>query len=208
MDPQWLIWAKRIQAIAQSGLAYVKDIYDEERYLMLRDLAVEIMEQHSDADKDRIRVAFASDTGYATPKVDVRAVVMREGKLLLVRERMDGGWSLPGGWADVGCSPFQVAVKETREESGYEVKADRLLAVLDKQFHEHPPSPWHVYKIFVACSITGGASAGTEGTMETSEIGFFSPDGLPPLSLERNTERQLLAMIRLYEDPLAPVLCD
>lgn len=207
-DPQWLAWAKRIQAISQSGLAYVKDIYDKERYEMLRDLAVEIMEQHSDADKDRIRVTFASDIGYATPKTDIRAVVMQAGKLLLVREREDGGWALPGGWADVGYSPFQIAVKETREESGYVVKAERLLAVFDKQFHEHPASPWHCYKIFIACSIVGGTAAGGEGTLETSEVGFFSPDNLPPLSLERNTEEQLLTMVRLYADPHAQALCD
>ncbi len=208
MDPQWLIWAKQIQAISQSGLAYVKDIYDKERYDMLRELAVEIMEQYTAADKEQIRMAFASDTGYATPKTDIRAVVMREGKLLLVRERTDGGWSLPGGWADIGFSPFQIAVKETREESGYEVKAERLLAVLDKQNHGHPPSPWHVYKIFIACSIVGGAAATGEGTLETSEVGFFAPDRLPPLSLERNTEEQLQTMVRLYLDPQAQPLCD
>ncbi|MDF2936868.1 MAG: ADP-ribose pyrophosphatase [Paenibacillaceae bacterium] len=208
MDPQWLKWAKQIQAISQSGLAYVKDIYDKERYEMLRELAVEIMEQHSDADKEQIRAAFASDTGYATPKTDIRAVVMKEGKLLLVRERTDGGWSLPGGWADVGYSPFQVAVKETREESGYEVKAERLLAVLDKQFHGHPPSPWHCYKIFIACSLVGGEAAGGQGTLETSEVGFFSPGKLPPLSLERNTEEQVLTMVKLYGEPHAQALCD
>jgi ADP-ribose pyrophosphatase YjhB (NUDIX family) len=207
MEPRWLAWAKQIQAIAQTGLAYGKDIYDVERFEQLRELAVEIMEHHTGADKEAIRLSFASDTGYATPKVDIRAVVVQEGRVLMVREKTDGAWALPGGWADIGYSPFQVAVKEVKEESGYEVQAERLLAVLDKQFHNHPPSPHHIYKMFIACSITGGEAA-SSGTMETSEARFFLPEALPELSVERNTAAQIRTMMELWATPASPVMCD
>lgn len=206
-EPQWLSWAKQIQAIAQTGLAYAVDVYDAERYEMLRQLAVEIMAKHTDTDLETIRLSFAADSGYATPKVDIRAVVMEENKVLLVREKSDGAWALPGGWADVGYSPFQVAVKEVREESGYQVRAVRLLAVFDKQFHGHPPSPHHIYKMFIACTVTGGAAASGE-TLETSGSSFYPIDSLPELSLERNTPEQIRTVAALYGDPKAAVLCD
>jgi ADP-ribose pyrophosphatase YjhB (NUDIX family) len=202
---RWLDWAKQIQGIAQTGLAYAKDIYDIERYQMLRELSIEIMSGYTDVNPEQVRMAFAVEDGYATPKVDIRAVVMQEGQILLVREKTDGAWALPGGWADIGLSPFQVAVKEVREESGYMVKAERLLAVMDKQFYGHPPSPHHVYKCFVACSISGGQA---EGGMETSEVGFFPLDELPELSLERNTADQIRKAAALYSDPSLPVICD
>lgn len=205
-EPQWLAWAKQIQAIAQTRLAYGKDVYDIERYEMLRELAVEILEQHTGASREAIRLSFAAESGYATPKVDVRAVIIEEDRILLVRERLDGAWALPGGWADIGLSPFQTAVKEVREETGYEAQAERLLAVFDKQFQEHPPSPHHIYKFFIGCRITGGVAA--KGTLETSEARFFSLDMLPELSVERNTARQIRTVAALYLDPAAPVLCD
>lgn len=205
MDLRWLEWAKQIQAIAQTGLAYAKDVYDEERYAMLRDLSVKILSEYTEVDPGKVRMVFAAEDGYATPKVDIRAVVLQEGRILLVREKADGAWALPGGWADIGLSPFQVAVKEVREEAGFEVRADRLLAVMDKQFHAHPPSPHHVYKCFVACSIVGGQAA--EG-METSGVAFFPLDQLPELSLERNTSEQIRTMAKLCSDPSLPVMCD
>lgn len=163
------------------------------------------MSGYTQVSPERIRMAFTAEDGYATPKVDIRAVVMRDGCILLVREKADGAWSLPGGWADIGLSPFQVAVKEVREEAGYEVIAERLLAVMDKQFHQHPPSPHHVYKCFVACSIAGGQAS---GGMETSEVGFFPLEHLPELSLERNTAEQIRTVAALYYDPSLPVICD
>lgn len=153
MSAKWLEWAKQIQAISQIGLAYSKDVYDLERYEMLRDLSLEIMSEYTDLHQEKIRDLFANETGYATPKVDIRAVVFREGKLVLVREKLDGFWALPGGWADIGLSPSEVAVKEVKEEAGLEVKADRLLAVFDKKFHEHPESPYHVYKFLCSAPL-------------------------------------------------------
>lgn len=189
MQLKWLEWAKQIQAISQAGLTYSKDMYDLERFEMLRDLSVEILSEYTGVEQEQVRSLFAGEKGYATPKVDVRAVVFRDERLLLVREKVDGDWALPGGWADIGLSPKEVAAKEVLEESGLIVEPVRLLAVLDKKFHDHPPEPWHVYKMFVLCEETGGeARAG----METMEVGFFSKDRLPPLSRERNTLKQVL----------------
>jgi len=194
VQPKWLEWARTIQAISQAGLAYSKDMYDLERFEQLRELSVEIMQEYTDAGTERIRSLFAAEEGYATPKTDVRGVVFRDGRILLVREKQDGAWSLPGGWADIGLSPKEVAVKEVREESGLEVTAVRLLGVLDNRRHGHPPSPWHVYKLFVLCEIVGGE----EGAgMETTEVGFFPEEGLPELSLERNTPEQLAWLFSL-----------
>lgn len=188
MQLKWLEWAKQIQAISQAGLAYSKDIYDLERFEMLRDLSVEIMNQYTEVESDKIKTLFASETGYATPKVDVRGVVFEQDKILLVREKLDGDWALPGGWADIGLSPKEVVVKEVKEEAGLEVQPVRLLGVLDKKFHDHPPAASHVYKMFILCEVTGGeAQAG----LETLQVGYFSEDELPPLSAERVTLKQI-----------------
>ncbi|WP_438448041.1 NUDIX hydrolase [Gorillibacterium sp. sgz5001074] len=205
MNMRWLDWAKQIQAIAQTGLAYGRDVYDIERFEQLRELSVEIMSHYTEVSPEKLRTAFASDEGYATPKVDIRAVIIEDGRILMVKEKADGAWSLPGGWADIGLSPFQIAAKEVREEAGYEVEAERLLAVLDKQFHNHPPDAFHIYKLFIACRIVGGSASG--GT-ETSEVGFFGPEELPELSVSRNTAEQIHLMFRLYADPGLPVVCD
>ncbi|GIP53388.1 NUDIX hydrolase [Paenibacillus vini] len=188
MQLKWLEWAKQIQAISQAGFAYSKDIYDLERFEMLRDLSVEIMNQYTEVESDKIKTLFASETGYATPKVDVRGVIFEQDKILLVREKLDGDWALPGGWADIGLSPKEVVVKEVKEEAGLEVQPVRLLGVLDKKFHDHPPAASHVYKMFILCEVTGGeAQAG----LETLQVGYFSEDELPPLSAERVTLKQI-----------------
>ena len=205
MQLKWLEWAKQIQAISQNGLAYSKDIYDIERFEQLRDLSIEILREYTAVDSEQIRLLFANETGYATPKVDVRGVVFRDHQILLVRERLDGAWALPGGWADVGLSPKEVVVKEIREESGFEVEAVRLLGVIDKKFHPHPPSPSHVYKFFILCDIIGGEAK--EG-METLQVGFFDEDSLPQLSTERNTEQQVRKLFDYLRNPGLDVFCD
>ncbi|KWX85234.1 ADP-ribose pyrophosphatase [Paenibacillus riograndensis] len=205
MEEKWLTWAKEIQAIAQTGLAYAKDVYDIERYQALRELSVDILADYTFESKEKIRLAFAGEKGYSTPKVDVRGVIFREEKILLVREKLDGHWALPGGWADIGRSPREVAVKEMAEESGFQAEALRLLAVLDKKFHHHPPEPYHVYKMFILCRITGGAAA--EG-VETSGVAFFAEDELPELSEERNTREQLRIMFEYLRNPEKPVILD
>jgi ADP-ribose pyrophosphatase YjhB (NUDIX family) len=202
---KWLEWIKTMQAISQIGLTYTKDVYDRERYEQLRELSVEIMSAYTDQPVEKTRMLFANETGYATPKVDVRAVVLQENRLLLVKERAEGEWSLPGGWADVGFSPGEVAVKEVKEESGFDVKAERLLAVLDRGKHEHPPLPYHVYKIFIHCKLVGGVAA---TGIETDAVGFFPVDDLPQLSQDRNTTAQVELMFELARNPNSQTVFD
>ncbi|MCM3748675.1 NUDIX hydrolase [Paenibacillus pasadenensis] len=204
-EPKWLSWAREMQAIAQTGLTYSRDVYDSERYEQLRRLSIEIMSSYTGAGEKEIEMSFAAGEGYATPKVDVRGVVFRNGKLLLVRERSDGCWCLPGGWAETGLSPRENAVKEIREESGFETRAVRLLAVLDKLKHSHPPGANHIYKLFLLCEITGGEAS---GGVETSEAAFFAEHELPPLSLSRNTAEQLALMFEYMRNPNKPALID
>jgi ADP-ribose pyrophosphatase YjhB (NUDIX family) len=205
VEQKWLSWAKEIQAIAQTGLAYARDVYDVERYQALRELSVDILANYTYESKEKIRLSFAGDDGYCTPKTDIRGVVFHEDRILLVREKLDGKWALPGGWADIGLSPSEVAVKEIREESGFETQAVRLLAVMDKKFHNHPPDAYHIYKFFILCRIVGGAAA--EG-VETSGVCFFAEDELPELSLERNTAEQLHTMFQYLRNPDQPVILD
>ncbi|AOT70254.1 NUDIX hydrolase [Geosporobacter ferrireducens] len=205
MKYPWIEIAKKIQALAQSGLTYANNSYDIERYEALRDISIEMMALFSDMEMEQVRELFANETGYQTPKVDVRGVIFQENKILMVQENIDGCWSLPGGWADIGLSPAEVAVKEVLEEAGYAVKALRLLAVMDKKNHPHPPSPYHIYKIFIQCEITGGAP---KAGMETSDVKFFGKNELPELSLDRNTQCQIYKMFEFLDDPHKPSLFD
>ncbi|UNJ81242.1 NUDIX hydrolase (plasmid) [Bacillus sp. CMF21] len=205
MEPKWLEWAKQLQSISQAGLTYSKDVYDLERFELIRNISVEILSQHTDMDKKVINDLFANETGYATPKVDIRAVVFKDNKILLVRENTDGFWSLPGGWGDIGLTPSEVAVKEVKEESGFDVKATKLLAVLDKKCHPHPPSPYHVYKMFIQCEIIGGQPM--EG-IETSAVEFFAENELPPLSIARNTKTQIEMAFKHLHNPKETVYFD
>ncbi|QRV10095.1 NUDIX hydrolase [Bacillus velezensis] len=202
MEPKWLEWAKQLQSAAQAGLAYSKDIYDIERFEEIRKISVDIMAHHTGIDKRIIKDVFADDTGYPTPKVDIRAAVFKDQSILMVREKSDGRWALPGGWADIGISPGETAVKEVKEESGIDVKPVKLLAVMDKKCHSHPPSAAHVYKVFIRCEIIGGRLR--EGT-ETSAAGFFAETELPPLSEARNTESQIKKMFAYLKHPDEPV---
>ncbi len=205
MDVKWLDWAKQLQSIAQAGLTYSKDVYDIERFEQIREMSVEILSTYTEMESAVIRDLFANETGYATPKVDIRAVVFQNEQILLVKEKTDDCWALPGGWADIGLSPSEVAVKEVKEESGFEVTPIKLLGVLDKKCHPHPPSPYHVYKMFIQCEIIGGQA--TEG-IETSAIDFFSEDNLPPLSTARNTRSQIEMAFNSLKNPEEPVHWD
>ena len=199
-----LRWAQRLQAIAQTGLTYARDPFDRQRYEELREIAIE-MAAEAGAAADAARVAFTSEDSYPTPKVDVRAVVFRGEELLLVREARTGGWTLPGGWADVGDTPGGVAERETREESGYEVRARKLVAVLDKSRHEHPPSLYYTYKMLVLCELVGGEARESH---ETDGVGFFRRDALPRLDLERITPGQLRSAFAHRDDPSLPTEFD
>lgn len=200
----WLTLAQKLQSIAQAGLTFTTNKYDVERFEQIMDAAAEIVAHHSELNKSEVASIFSKEDGYLTPKVDVRGVVLRGNTILLVRETIDGKWALPGGWADVGFTASEVVVKEVQEESGLEVKAERLLAVLDKKCHPHPPDLHYAYKFFFLCHETGGAlSPG----METSDAAFFTLDKLPELSTERNTSSQIETMLRLASGNY-PVLFD
>lgn len=201
MEPKWLEWARRLQAIAQTGLTYAPNQYDVDRYAEVSEIAAEIMAGGSDGQIAPIRDLFARQAGYATPKVDLRGVVFRGDRILLVKEREDGGWTLPGGWADVGESPADGTVREVREESGYETRAMKLLAVYDRNRHGHTPIPFHAYKLFFLCELTGGAPAASS---ETDGVDWFAKDDLPPLSISRVTAAQIHRFFEHYRNPQWP----
>lgn len=199
--PDWLRWAQRLQAIAQTGLTYASDPFDRERYEELRGIAVEMASSGLSAPAEEVRVAFASSLGYPTPKVDVRAVVFRGGELLLVRERRSGRWTFPGGWADAGDTPSLAAERETLEESGYRVRAEKLLAFLDKSRHEHPPSIDYTYKVLVGCRLEGGEPVTSH---EIDAVGFFARSAIPDLDLDRTTPGQVELAWAHRADPSRP----
>ena len=188
MNEALVQWAQKIQALSQTGLTYAKDPYDRARYEELREIAAEMLAAPLGAAPSVIAGLFRAEEGYATPKVDVRGVIIQDGKVLLVRERSDGLWTLPGGWADVGDPPSGAVEREIREESGYEAKAIKLLALYDRNLHGHPPMAFHVYRAFFRCEITGGSPALSD---ETDGVDFFTLDNLPPLSIERVTAKQV-----------------
>ncbi|MGH0427932.1 NUDIX hydrolase N-terminal domain-containing protein [Bacillus hominis] len=197
MTIKWIDWVKQIQSIAQAGLTYSKDVYDIERFQQLRDISTSMMSHYTKTDWEVVEKLFASETGYQTPKVDIRAVIFQNEKLLFVKEKSDGKWALPGGWADIGHTPTEVAAKEVLEETGYEVAHFKLLAIFDKEKHQPSPSATHVYKIFIGCEIVGGEK---KTSIETEEIGFFGEDELPDLSIARNTEWQIKEMFAFMKD--------
>lgn len=205
MPVSWVERAKRIQAIAQSGLTYSSNEYDIERYEELRSISVAMMSEYSNTPLEKVGRLFASEKGYQTPKVDVRAIIIKDNKILMVKEKLDGCWALPGGWADVGYTAGEVAVKEVKEEAGLDVLPVKLLAVLDKKCHPHPPSPYHIYKLFILCDCIGGQA---EAGMETSDVGYFAEESLPELSVERNTESQIRLMFEYVREPHKHCLFD
>jgi ADP-ribose pyrophosphatase YjhB (NUDIX family) len=205
----FLAIAQRLQALAQAGLFYSADKpFDRERYEEISDLSVQIISNLTDEPIEKIAPLFTAERdGYQTPKVDIRAVIFDEhNKILMVREKIDNGWALPGGWGDVGYTPSEVAVKEVQEETGLDVKAVRLLAVLDKKCHPHPPQAWYVYKMFILCEKTGGAIL--ENTTEISQVAYFGKDEIPPVSIDRNTTSQIAMMFDFLENPEKMVILD
>jgi ADP-ribose pyrophosphatase YjhB (NUDIX family) len=205
MSYQWLEWAQRIQALSQSGLAFSKDIYDIERYEELRMISAEIMQEHTGLDMQKIKDLFMNDTGYQTPKVDVRGVIFQDDEILMVKEKIDDRWSLPGGFCDIGLSAAENIIKEIKEESGYDVVPTKLLAVLDKNKHPHPPEPFHYYKLFIQCEIIGGQMM---TGIETSDIMFFPESHIPSLSTNRVVESQIKTLFEFSRDPHKETLFD
>ena len=180
--------ADSLFAIAQNGLLFTKDPFDKERYLQIKKIAALILAEKSTLTPDIIIDLFSCEKGYATPKVDVRGAVFKDNKILLVKERSDQLWTLPGGWIDINESPSEAVCKEILEESGFETKAIKLMALFDKNKHPHPPQLPHTYKIFFICELIGGEK---RPSIETSEVEFFEKDKLPNLSLYRVIAAQI-----------------
>ncbi len=199
----WLEIAKKINSIAHTGLTFTKDKFDKERYEDLLDLSMVILNNITAIDFSKLDFVFNRDIGYQTPKVGIRAVVMQEDKILLVKEKMDNKWSLPGGYADTGMLPSEIAVNEVKEESGFDVKPTRILGLIDYNKHQKRPFPFDIYQLFMECEIIGGEA---KTGIETSDVQFFSIDNLPELSERRVTTKQILKMYELSKNKnLAPI---
>jgi ADP-ribose pyrophosphatase YjhB (NUDIX family) len=188
MKDKWLEWATRLQSIAQAGLTFGENQYDLDRYQQLRNLSVEIMHEYTGVSNEKIRDLFASETGYQTPKVDIRASVFRDNKILMVKEKIDGAWSLPGGWADVNSSVSESAVRECLEEAGAKVRPKRIVAIHVANRHCEFLYPCTIYKVIVECELI---ESNFVSNTETLEADFFPIDSLPRLSTERNTRSQI-----------------
>jgi len=203
--PRWLQWARGIQALAQTGQTYALNDWQSERYQRLMEIAAEIISEHTRLPLDPIVESFKAQPGYATLKVDVRGAVFREGRLLLVREKMDGGWTMPGGWADVGDAPAAGAEREVWEESGFHVKARRLIGVYDANRVE-PMQLYHAVKLVFLCDIVDGQATPSS---ETSEVAFFAKDEIPAiLSGERTRPRHIEHAFAALGDPLWAAVFD
>ena len=188
--------AKQLQALAENGLHYSENDYDLDRYQIIEEISLRMLSLLTGISSETIAMATPERNGYRTPKVDVRSVVFNDkDEILLVQERIDSRWSLPGGWCDVGYTPTETAIKETFEEAGIPVKVKRLLAVLDKKCHDHPEDLFYSYKIFLECEAD---SYEIKPGMETLDAGFFSRDSLPELSTPRNTAGQIQLMFDFH----------
>ena len=198
MQDQWVRWAVEIQSLAQAGLAYGRDEYDRERYARLREIAAEMIACKADLPLEKVRGLFCGETGYQTPKIDTRAAVFEGDRILLVHEK-NGTWALPGGWCDVDRSVGENAVKETLEEAGLTVTAERLIAVQDCKRHNYPESVYGIAKVFFLCRRVGGGFA---PNLETTESGYFALDELPEsLATEKITREQIEMCFRAKADP-------
>lgn len=203
--PRWLEWAREIQALSQTGSHYSENEYQRERYHRLVEIAAEIVNEHSDLENGPLIDVFHAQSGYATPRVDVRGAVFQDGKLLLVRERADGGWTMPGGWADVGDVPSEAAEREVWEEAGFHVKARKVIGVYDAN-RVGPLELFHAFKIIFLCELVSGEARSSN---ETSEVRFFGPDEIPDaLSGERTRPRQILDAFSALNHPDIPTVFD
>ena len=203
--PRVLEWAREIQALAQTEFHYAHDDFQRQRCRRLIEIAAEMISESSGIQLELVARAFESQVGYATPKVDVRAAVFDGGRLLFVRERFDGGWTLPGGWVDVGNVPSQAAEREVLEESGFQVKALRLIGVYDGN-RMLPIEVFHAFKIVFLCELLGGAARTSD---ETTEVAFFGPDEIPSrLSGERTKPRHIRDAFHVFANPDSPTVFD
>lgn len=196
-QPKWIEWAHEIFSMSQAGLAYSQNPFDIERYKRLQEITAEMIESQSHLEKDAVLESFSMQAGYITPKIDVRGAVVNDGKILLIQEGSDERWAMPGGWADLGDPPAFVAEREVWEESGYRVKAEKVVAVIDANRLE-PFEFYHAYKIIFLCTLLDGES---RISLETLAVDFFDPDHLPPLSLYRTNEDMIREVFAHIQNP-------
>lgn len=196
LQPQWLEWAKELQFLAQTGLTYSKDVFDIERFERIREISAEIISAQSELPLEKVKDLFCNETGFQTPKLDTRAAIFKEDKILLVKER-NGTWSLPGGWVDVNQTVKSNTEKEVEEEAGLKVEATRIIAVQDRNMHNVPPYAYNVCKIFVLCEILSGHF---QPNIETTESDYFRLEELPLLAEEKNNEEQIKMCFSAYHD--------
>ncbi len=196
--PRWLEWAREIQALSQTGYHYSENEYQRLRNQRLSEIAAEIISEHTGLAFTPLAQIFQAQIGYATPRVDVRGAVFQDSQLLLVRERQDGGWTMPGGWADVGDVPSEAAEREVWEEAGFRVKARKLVGVYDAN-RLGPLELFHAFKLVFLCDLIEGVA---RTSSETSEVAFFSQNELPGiLSGARTRPRHILDAFQALKNP-------
>ncbi|NQV31414.1 MAG: NUDIX hydrolase [Phycisphaeraceae bacterium] len=204
-SPKWLAWAREIQALSQTGLAFNEPGYDTDRYTRLTEIAAEIIAQQTGVSQAEAVASFSAQPGYATVKVDVRGAVIRDGKILLVQERRDERWCMPGGWADIGDKPSDMVAREVWEESGFDVQPSGIIGVYDANRSQTPTEFFHAYKIVFMCDITGGQARSSD---ETMDVRFFEPESLPPLSECRTNNRHISDVFAHRKDPTKQAIFD
>jgi ADP-ribose pyrophosphatase YjhB (NUDIX family) len=198
-EAKWLRWAREIQSLGQTGLYYAQNHFEQERAQRLIEIAAMILSEYSDVSVTEALVAFTAQPGYVTPKVDVRAAVFDQDRILLVQEARDRGWTLPGGWADVGETPRTAIEREVLEEAGLEVQVSRLIGVYDANRIEDAISVFHAYKLLFLCEVRSGQLT---TSVETSDVEFFNVDELPqPFSIHRTTHRHIADALKAKDDP-------
>ena len=201
---KWIEWAQEIFSLSQSGLTYSGNQYDIERYKRLQEISAEIIASQSQIEKETVLDSFSMQAGYITPKVDVRGAVVNDGKILLIQERADDRWAMPGGWADLGNSPRSVAEREVWEESGFRVRAEKVVAVIDAN-RIQPFEFYHAYKLIFLCTLLEGEP---RTSYETLAVDFFDPAHLPPLSIYRTNEDMIKEVFAHIQNPNRPTAFD
>ena len=195
--PNWFGWAREIYSLSQAGITYSGNEYDISRYKRLQEITAEMLASQTELSSKTILQSFSMQTGYATPKVDVRGAVFRDGKILMVREKADGRWAMPGGWGDIGDAPAAMVAREVWEESGFRVNVDKLVGVYDGN-RIQPYEFYHAYKLVFLCTIVSGEAT---PSMETLDVDFFGVDNLPPLSEVRTNQIILNEVFAHHQNP-------
>jgi ADP-ribose pyrophosphatase YjhB (NUDIX family) len=202
LEFDWLEIATKLKTISQAGKNFAKDDYELKRHQDIEEIAAMVLARHTDMEFNDILEMLQSDCGYPTPKVDSRGAIFKDDKILLVKEIADRGWTLPGGWCDIGMTPSENVEREVWEESGFVVKAKKLLAVYDRDAQGHkPPYPFNIYKIFFLCDIISGSPTPSN---ETSDVAFFAENDIPELSIPRTLPKQIKKFFQYYRNPNLP----